>query len=356
MHKTRKGGLRMAGAEEFYLFENISSVGPWDGPQYHIAPKWAFYLQTLFMGFVFFAGTPLNAIVLIVTVKYKKLRQPLNYILVNISFAGFIFVTFSVFTVFVSSSQGYFVFGKTICAIEAFLGSVAGLVTGWSLAFLAFERYIVICKPFGNFRFGSQHALMIVATTWVIGLSVALPPFFGWSRYIPEGLQCSCGPDWYTTGTKYKSEYYTWFLFIFCFICPLSLICFSYSQLLVALRAVAAQQAESTTTQKAEREVSRMVIFMVGSFVFCYGPYATLAMYMVNNRGNDLDLRLVTIPAVFSKSSCVYNPLIYAFMNKQFHACIMETVFGKTMTDDPEVSSTNKTEVSSVSSSQVSPS
>lgn len=57
-------------------------------------------------------------------------------------------------------------------------------------------------------------------------------------RYVPEGLQCSCGPDWYTVGTKYKSEYYTWFLFIFCFLVPLSLIIFSYSQLLRALRAV----------------------------------------------------------------------------------------------------------------------
>jgi hypothetical protein len=57
-------------------------------------------------------------------------------------------------------------------------------------------------------------------------------------RFIPEGLQCSCGPDWYTVGTKYSSEYYSWFLFIFCFIMPLSLICFSYSQLLGTLRAV----------------------------------------------------------------------------------------------------------------------
>lgn len=57
-------------------------------------------------------------------------------------------------------------------------------------------------------------------------------------RFLPEGLQCSCGPDWYTVGTKYYSEYYTWFLFIFCYIVPLALICFSYSQLLGALRAV----------------------------------------------------------------------------------------------------------------------
>ncbi|KAG2460316.1 OPSV protein, partial [Polypterus senegalus] len=228
-----------------------------------------------------------------------------------------VYSTNNVSQVFIASAQGYYVFGKVLCALEAFVGAVAGLVTGWSLAFLSFERYIVICKPFGNFRFGSKQALMGVIGTWMIGISVGIPPFFGWSRYIPEGLQCSCGPDWYTVGSKYKSEYYTWFLFIFCFICPLSLIIFSYSQLLSALRAVAAAQAESATTQKAEREVSRMVVVMVGSFIVCYGPYAALAMYMVNNHQHGIDLRLVTIPAVFSKSSCVYNPIIYAFMNKQ---------------------------------------
>lgn len=60
-----------------------------------------------------------------------------------------------------------------------------------------------------------------------------------------------------------------------------------------------------------------MVVVMVGSFCLCYVPYAALAMYMVNNRNHGLDLRLVTIPAFFSKSSCVYNPIIYCFMNKQ---------------------------------------
>nr|AMD82567.1 ultra-violet sensitive visual pigment [Hypsiglena jani] len=340
--------------EDFYIYENISSVRPWDGPQYHIAPMWAFHFQTIFMGLVFFAGTPLNAIILFVTIKYKKLRQPLNYILVNISFAGLIFCIFAVFTVFLSSTQGYFFFGRQVCRLEAFLGTVAGMVTGWSLAFLAFERYIVICKPLGNFRFNAKHAVVVVATTWIIGVGVAIPPFFGWSRFIPEGLQCSCGPDWYTVGTKYKSEYYSWFLFIFCFIIPLTLIIFSYARLLGALRAVAAQQQESATTQKAEREVSRMVVVMVASFCICYVPYAALAMYMVNNPHHGLDLRLVTIPAFFSKSSCVYNPIIYCFMNKQFRACIMETVCGKPMVDESDVSS-QKTEISSASSSQVSP-
>ncbi|KAM9823576.1 opsin-1, short-wave-sensitive 1 [Neosynchiropus ocellatus] len=334
--------------KHWHLFENVSKVDPFEGPQYHLAPMWAFHLQTIFMGFVFFVGTPLNAVVLLVTIKYKKLRVPLNYILVNISFAGFVFVTFSVSQVFVASAWGYYFLGYTLCAWEAAVGAIAGLVTSWSLAVLSFERYLVICKPFGAFKFTSNHALAAVGFTWFMGVGCATPPFWGWSRYIPEGLGCSCGPDWYSHNEEYRTTSYTYFLLTTCFIMPITIIIFSYSQLLSALKAVAAQQTESASTQKAEKEVSKMIIVMVGSFVSCYGPYAVYATYLGFSSTEGKDYRLVTIPAYFSKSACVYNPLIYAFMNKQFHGCIMEFVFGRKMDDSSEVSS--KTETSSVSS------
>lgn len=60
---------------------------------------------------------------------------------------------------------------------------LAGLVTAWSLAVLAFERYLVICKPMGSFKFGSAHALAGVGFTWFMGIGCAAPPFFGWSRW-----------------------------------------------------------------------------------------------------------------------------------------------------------------------------
>ncbi|CAB1333806.1 unnamed protein product [Coregonus sp. 'balchen'] len=326
--KERTGGGQMQRgakmAKDFYLYENISKISPFEGPQYHLAPAWAFYLQTAFMGFVFFAGTPLNFVILLVTVKYKKLRQPLNYILVNVSLAGFIFVTFSVSQVFIASTRGYFFMGHTLCAMESCMGSIAGLVSAWSLAVLAFERYVVICKPFGTFKFDNNQALAAVAFTW--------------------GLGCSCGPDWYTNNEEFHCASYTNFLMVTCFILPMIIIFFSYSQLLGALRAVAAAQAESVSTQKAEKEVSRMVIVMVCSFILCYGPYALAALYFAYSTEENKDYRLVTIPAFFSKSSCVYNPLIYAFMNKQFNACIMETVFGKQI-EETSVSA-SKTEVS----------
>uniref|UniRef100_A0A1A8B8H4 Opsin 1 (Cone pigments), short-wave-sensitive 1 n=1 Tax=Nothobranchius furzeri TaxID=105023 RepID=A0A1A8B8H4_NOTFU len=325
----------------YHLYENISKIGPFDGPQYYLAPTWAFHLQAIFMGLVFFIGTPLNFIVLVAAAKYKKLRAPLNYILINICLAGFIFVTFSVSQVFVATLRGYYFLGYTLCALEAAMGAVAGLVLSWSLAVLSFERYLVICKPFGAFKFGSGHAAAAVAFTWFMG-DVMFE-----SRYIPEGLGCSCGPDWYSNCEDLHCASYFKFLLVTCFIMPLTIIIFSYSQLLGALRAVAAQQAESASTQKAEKEVSRMIIVMVGSFVSCYAPYALTGLYYAYSQDENKDYRLVTIPAFFSKSANIYNPIIYVLMNKQFNGCIMEMVFGKKMEEVSETSS--KTEVSTAS-------
>lgn len=153
------------------------------------------------------------------------------------------------------------------------------MVSLWSLAVVAFERWLVVCKPLGNFAFKSSHALACCGLTWVCGLSAALPPLVGWSRwvnidwainnsfanidvngslrannicthipqwkiivslsrYIPEGMQCSCGPDWYTTGNKFNNETYVMFLFCFCFAVPFSTIVFCYSQLLFMLKSV----------------------------------------------------------------------------------------------------------------------
>lgn len=59
---------------------------------------------------------------------------------------------------------------------------VAGMVSLWSLAVIAFERWLVVCKPLGNFAFRSSHAFACCGMTWVCAMSAAVPPLVGWSR------------------------------------------------------------------------------------------------------------------------------------------------------------------------------
>nr|ANV21057.1 rhodopsin [Eptatretus cirrhatus] len=326
-------------------------------PQFYLAEPWKYSALAAYMFFLIVTGFPVNFLTLFVTIQHKKLRTALNYILLNLATANLLMIVFGFTTTMYSSMNGYFVFGTTMCYFEGFFATFGGEMALWSLVVLAVERYIVICKPMGNFRFGTSHALIGVSFTWIMALSCCAPPIFGWSRYIPEGMQCSCGPDYYTLNPKYNNFSFVIYMFTVHFSIPLTIIFFCYGRLLCAVKEAAAAQQESATTQKAEKEVTRMVVIMVVGFLICWLPYASVAAYIFTHQGADFGAIFMTIPSFFAKSSALYNPVIYIFMNKQFRQCMVTTLFcGKNPFEDEESgTSQTKTEVSSVSTTQVSP-
>ncbi|XP_061779870.2 blue-sensitive opsin-like [Nerophis lumbriciformis] len=326
---------------------NITMLSPFLVPQDHLGNTATFYGMAGFMFFVFTVGTAINTLTIACTIQYKKLRSHLNYILVNLAVANLLVSCVGSFTACCSFASRYFIFGPLACKIEGFMATLGGMVSLWSLAVIAFERWLVICKPLGNFVFKPDHAMACCVFTWIFALIASVPPLFGWSRYIPEGLQCSCGPDWYTTNNKYNNESYVMFLFGFCFAVPFATIVFCYGQLLITMKMAAKAQADSASTQKAEKEVTRMVVLMVLGFLVCWLPYTTFSLWVVFNRGQTFDLRMATIPACFSKSSAVYNPIIYVLFNKQFRSCMM-TMIGMSSGEEESSTTSSVTEVSKV--------
>lgn len=57
-------------------------------------------------------------------------------------------------------------------------------------------------------------------------------------RYMPEGMQCSCGPDYYTHNPDYHNESYVLYMFVIHFIIPVVVIFFSYGRLICKVREV----------------------------------------------------------------------------------------------------------------------
>lgn len=56
---------------------------------------------------------------------------------------------------------------------------------------------------------------------------------------------------------------------------------------------------------------------MILAFLICWMPYAAFSVLATAYPSIELDPRLAAIPAFFSKTATVYNPIIYVFMNKQ---------------------------------------
>lgn len=106
---------------------NSSTPGPFDGPQWpHQAPRAMYLGVAVLMGLVVASASVLNGLVIVVSIRHKRLRSPLNYILVNLAVANLL-VTLCGSSVSLSNNiRGFFVFGERLCQLEGFMVSLTG--------------------------------------------------------------------------------------------------------------------------------------------------------------------------------------------------------------------------------------
>ncbi|XP_077468936.1 vertebrate ancient long opsin a isoform X1 [Stigmatopora argus] len=296
---------------------------PFTGPIPNIAP-WNFTVLALLMFVVSTLSLSENFLVMFATYKFKQLRQPLNYIIVNLAIADFLVSLTGGLISFLTNARGYFFLGRWACVLEGFAVTFFGIVALWSLAILSFERFFVICRPLGNIRLQAKHAVMGLLFVWIFSFVWTFPPVLGWNRYTVSKIGTTCEPDWYSSNITDHSYIITFFST--CFILPLGLIFFCYGKLLRKLRKVS--HGRLANARKPERQVTRMVVVMIIAFMVAWTPYAVFAILVTIHPTIEIDARLASIPAFFSKTAAVYNPIIYVFMNRQFRKCIIQLFTG----------------------------
>ncbi|XP_040061015.1 parapinopsin [Gasterosteus aculeatus] len=298
-----------------HTFSNSSAyTGPHGEPP---LSRTGFIILSIIMAGFTGPAIVLNATVIIVTLMHKQLRQPLNYALVNMALADLgTAMTGGVLSV-VNNAQGYFSLGRSGCVMEGFAVSLFGITSLCTVALIAVERMFVVCKPLGQIIFQKKHAVGGIAISWLWSLSWNLPPLFGWGRYELEGVGTSCAPDWHNQDPKNVS--YIVAYFAVCFAVPFALILASYTKLMWTLHQVSKMTClEGGAVAKGEMKVASMVVLMVLTFLISWLPYASLAMLVVYNPKVEIHALVGTVPVYLAKSSTVFNPIIYIYLNKQF--------------------------------------
>ncbi|XP_053306932.1 opsin-VA-like [Spea bombifrons] len=301
--------------------ESSTPWSPFHGPLKSIEP-WNFKILAVLMFLITSLSIAENFIVIIVTFKFKQLRQPLNYIIVNMSVADFLVSLIGGSISIATNSKGYFYLGSWACVLEGFAVTFFGIVALWSLTILAFERYVVICRPLGNIRLRGKHSAIGILFVWIFSFVWTVPPVMGWSSYTTSKIGTTCEPNWYS-GKSSDQTYIITFL-VTCFVLPLMVIFVSYGKLMRKLQKVSDTQGRLGSTRKPEKEVTRMVIIMIIAFLICWSPYAAFSILVTARPSIQLDPRLAAIPAFFAKTASMYNPVIYVFMNKQFRRCLLQ--------------------------------
>ncbi|NWY66958.1 OPSO protein, partial [Erithacus rubecula] len=299
------------------LLASDSAPASWDPfrrPLDSIQP-WQFSLLAAVMLVVTSLSLAENLAVILVTFKFKQLRQPVNYIIVNLSVADFLVSLTGGTISFLANLKGYFFMGYWACVLEGFAVTFFGVAALWSLALLALERSILLCRPPGAARLRGRQAALAIVFVWSFSFIWTIPPTAGWSSYTTSKIGTTCEPNWYSGA--YADRAYIIAFFTTCFIVPLLVILVSYGKLVQKLKKVSDAQGRLGTTRRPERQVTRMVVFMIIAFLICWMPYAAFSLLVTAYPSIELDPCLAAIPAFFSKTATVYNPIIYVFMNKQ---------------------------------------
>uniref|UniRef100_A0A3Q3XSA1 Rhodopsin n=1 Tax=Mola mola TaxID=94237 RepID=A0A3Q3XSA1_MOLML len=319
-------------------FQNASLyLGPQGEPP---LSRTGFTILSIIMALFTGPAILLNATVIIVSLTHKQLRQPLNYALVNMAVADLGTALTGGLLAVVNNAQGHFSLGRTGCVMEGFAVSVFGITSLCTVALIAVERMFVVCKPLGQIKFDRKHAIGGITLSWLWSLTWNLPPLFGWGRYELEGVGTSCAPDWHSRDPHNVS--YLLAYFSVCFAAPFAIILASYSKLMWTLHQVSKMACgEGGAVAKGETKVAFMVVLMVLTFLISWLPYASLAMLVVYNPYVEIHPLVGTVPVYLAKSSTVYNPLIYIYLNKQFRKYAVPFLLcGRELELEDEVSET----------------
>lgn len=292
-------------------------------------PDHAHYIIGSVILLVGVTGTLGNALVIYVFCRSRTLRSPSNLLVVNLAAADFLMSLTQSPVFFVASLHRRWLFGELACELYAFCGALFGITSMMTLTAIAVDRCLAITRPLTRLGGASPgRVLLVLAGVWLYSLGWSLPPFFGWSAYVPEGLQTSCSWDYMSFSAAVRS--YTILLFTFVFFVPLGLIAGCYWAIFRAVRH-AAQEVERLSCGgankayerlRSEWHLAKVALGVILLFVVSWSPYSAVALTATAGYAHLLTPYMNSVPAVIAKASAIHNPIIYAISHPKYRAAI----------------------------------
>ncbi|XP_064091417.1 compound eye opsin BCRH2-like [Macrobrachium nipponense] len=330
-----------------------------------VNPMWHYLLGVIYVLLGFFSITG-NGLVVYLFIVAKGLKSPANLLVVNLALSDLIMLTTNFpFFAYNCFMGGQWMFSALYCEIYACLGAITGVCSIWSLVMISWDRYNIICNSFNGPKLTMGKAVIMCLFCWAMAIGWALPPFFGWGKYIPEGILDSCSYDYLSQDWMTRS--YNLAIMFFDFVCPCTIIIGSYAFIVKAICAhekamreqakkmnVANLRSGEADAQRAEIRIAKTAIANVSLWLICWTPYAAITMQGVSGSHDTITPLVTTLPALLAKSASCYNPFVYAISHPKFRQAITVHMpwFCVHEPGDKSSSSDNKSETSNTTSAE----
>ncbi|KAJ4936608.1 hypothetical protein JOQ06_001197 [Pogonophryne albipinna] len=259
-----------------------------------------------------------NSTLLYVSFKKKHLLKPAEYFIINLAVSD-LGLTLSLYPMAITSSFYHrWLYGKTVCYIYASCGMLFGICSLTTLTLLSIVCFVKVCCPHYGNKFNPVHGRLLIACAWVYALLFAGSPLAKWGKYGPEPYGTACCIDWRLSNEHSTARSFTVALFIFCYILPCCVIVASYSCILVTVN-VSRKNMEQHASKKTHMSSIQTIIIKLSvavciGFFAAWSPYAVVSMWAAFGHVENIPPLAFALPAMFAKSSTIYNPIIYLML------------------------------------------
>lgn len=264
---------------------------------------------------VLLAFVPIEQLLTLKILLRKDNRQKrLTPFLINLAVANLIFVFFN-FTLSVPSNLSRrYVSDKPVCIFAGYLTSAAVLVT-----FATFSACtVIVFNGTNELTTTSQIAkrrrdIKIILGIWLLAFAILSPMISFWKQETFHPGTTGCTPI-RTLHTAADIAYFA-VLTVVAFTTPMCIsLVYSIKIYLFFVRIKPFQMSFFQQQKYREyKNISKMMIASVIVFVVCWTPFTIVGLMTVF--GYSLSPGLRAIPYLISKSSVLYNPIIYAIFN-----------------------------------------
>ena len=293
---------------DFFMTQNLPSISNGEAVALAVASA-----------VIIIFGSFANALVVVTCIRYRNrmLKEPKDALILSLAIGDFIMVCLVCPFGFSAAILMKWTTGTAGCKWYGFVSSWIGLSSMLQLAALAIERYCTLSRP-NLHRVSRKLGLKAIFGAWLLSFIVSCFPLVGWSKYTYEGFGLHCSILW--SSKDFNEASYCLFLLVVFFTVPVTAIVFSYAKMFSIVRKITRNaSAMWGTDAQATREsymaqvkIFKLLLVVTGAFLFAWTPYAVMSILKAYS-SVQIAVGFHELPAIFAKTSNIYNPIIYFF-------------------------------------------
>uniref|UniRef100_A0A8C6XL10 C-C motif chemokine receptor 4 n=1 Tax=Naja naja TaxID=35670 RepID=A0A8C6XL10_NAJNA len=273
----------------------------------------SFFLPTLY-SLVFLLGLTGNTLVVLVLLKYKRLKSMTDIYVLNLAISDLLFVLGLPFWSYFMADS--WVFGDTLCKVSSWIFQIGFFSGIFFIMLMSIDRYLAIVHVAFSLKartatYGTLTSLIV----WLVAINVSVPELI-FSSSIYDYNRTECKLVYFKNSTAWKL-FACMEINILGLILPSIVISFCYARIVLTLL---------HCRNNKKKKAVKMIFVVVIMFFMWWTPYnVILFLKCLDDVGilgqceisKNLDYA-EQVTQILTYFHCCLNPIIYFFMGQKF--------------------------------------